>query len=507
MKKLTALFLALALCLSLCTVAFADETKYAITNGTLQSAKETNHGYITVDETAAEGDTVTITVKPNEGYQLKKLTVVPTGFVDLGIKDAEGKPLYWKETNLGASNASDPGDYYMWGATALMYSAVDRSKTNDAFTFVTENPYGDNYKNTWDASLGFNWNNVPFTDGVFNNASNRNVFTKYTTIAEYDKSGTPDNITTLQPEDDAATAKNANWHTPTYDEFVALATNCVLVWTDNYNSTGNAGYIVYKAKNDADKGKANNKNGTWTMWDAANSKYIANTGSEPTGYSTSDIHIFLPAAGRGFGKGFAVLNAGAVYWSGTLGSTDDTACGLTAYNAGISLGEAQRQYGYSIRPVMSFSGITTAKQDDGTYQFTMPGYAVTVTAEFEVIPTYYTVTFNANGHGTAPAEITNVLSGSKISKPTDDPTAAGYTFGGWYKEAGCTNAWDFANDTVTTDTTLYAKWTATGGGGHHHGGGTATVQSAKTADAGIALYGVLSVSSLLGMGWVRKRKH
>ena len=37
--------------------------------------------------------------------------------------------------------------------------------------------------------------------------------------------------------------------------------------------------------------------------------------------------------------------------------------------------------------------------------------------------------------------------------------------------------------------------------------GNAAVVSAKTADAGIALYGVLSVSSLLGMGWVRKRKH
>ena len=37
--------------------------------------------------------------------------------------------------------------------------------------------------------------------------------------------------------------------------------------------------------------------------------------------------------------------------------------------------------------------------------------------------------------------------------------------------------------------------------------GNAAVVSAKTADMGVALYGVLSVSSLLGMGWVSKKKH
>ena len=70
----------------------------------------------------------------------------------------------------------------------------------------------------------------------------------------------------------------------------------------------------------------------------------------------------------------------------------------------------------------------------------------------------YTVTFNANGHGTTPQEQT-ITSGGKASEPTA-PTATGYTFGGWYKEEGCTNAWNFATDVVTKNTTLYAKWTA-----------------------------------------------
>lgn len=69
----------------------------------------------------------------------------------------------------------------------------------------------------------------------------------------------------------------------------------------------------------------------------------------------------------------------------------------------------------------------------------------------------HTVTFNMNGHGTAPTSQT-INYGGKVTKP-NDPSAAGYTFGGWYKEAACTNAWNFSSDTVTANTNLYAKWT------------------------------------------------
>ena len=84
----------------------------------------------------------------------------------------------------------------------------------------------------------------------------------------------------------------------------------------------------------------------------------------------------------------------------------------------------------------------------------------TVTAVWEDIPapTTYTVTFDANGHGTAPDAINDVADGSKITAPSA-PTANGYTFGGWYKESECQNEWNFATDTVTESITLYAKWT------------------------------------------------
>ena len=41
------------------------------------------------------------------------------------------------------------------------------------------------------------------------------------------------------------------------------------------------------------------------------------------------------------------------------------------------------------------------------------------------------------------------------------PVRTGYTFGGWYQESTCTNAWNFNSNTVTNaTTTLYAKWIA-----------------------------------------------
>ena len=71
-------------------------------------------------------------------------------------------------------------------------------------------------------------------------------------------------------------------------------------------------------------------------------------------------------------------------------------------------------------------------------------------------PVYYTVTFNANGHGTAPAAQT-VEEGKTAAKPAD-PTADGWTFGGWFTEKECKTAYDFST-LVTANLTLYAKWT------------------------------------------------
>jgi uncharacterized repeat protein (TIGR02543 family) len=82
------------------------------------------------------------------------------------------------------------------------------------------------------------------------------------------------------------------------------------------------------------------------------------------------------------------------------------------------------------------------------------------------VPTV-TLTFAADGHGTAPAT-ENVVQGTAPTKPAD-PTASGYTFRGWYTDAQLTTLADFSAP-LSAATTFYAKWTAnpalaaTGGG-------------------------------------------
>ena len=73
-----------------------------------------------------------------------------------------------------------------------------------------------------------------------------------------------------------------------------------------------------------------------------------------------------------------------------------------------------------------------------------------------------TITF-APGTGPAASDIQNMpepvlATDRKISEPSPAPSASGWTFDGWYKEAACTTKWE-KDDTFDADTTLYAKWT------------------------------------------------
>ena len=76
----------------------------------------------------------------------------------------------------------------------------------------------------------------------------------------------------------------------------------------------------------------------------------------------------------------------------------------------------------------------------------------TLYAKWELV---HTVTFESNG-GTVIAPV-QVISGTTMTAPAT-PTKTGSAFVGWYRDAGLVNAWNFATNQVTQDTTLYAKW-------------------------------------------------
>ena len=70
-------------------------------------------------------------------------------------------------------------------------------------------------------------------------------------------------------------------------------------------------------------------------------------------------------------------------------------------------------------------------------------------------PNRYAVYFNANGHGVMPDPQT-ITDGQTAARPAD-PSAPGYTFTGWFRDAKCTSAYNFSTP-VREDLTLYAGW-------------------------------------------------
>ena len=193
-------------------------------------------------------------------------------YVDLGLPSG----LKWGTYNVGASKPEEYGDYFAWGET-------------------TPQP-----------ESGYSWTTYKWCNGDYDS------MTKYCTESYY---GTVDSLTTLLPEDDAATVNwGRAWRMPTRAEQDELKEGCDWEWTDDYNGTGVSGQI-----------------GT--------SKANGNT-------------IFLPAAGCRYGGSLYSVGSNGNYWSSSL----YTGSSLNAYvlyfdSSSIGCYGSNRQDGRSVRAV------------------------------------------------------------------------------------------------------------------------------------------------------------
>lgn len=195
-------------------------------------------------------------------------------WVDLGLPSGQ----LWATRNVGASSPEDYGDYFAWGENS------PKSMYN------------------WDTYIyGYETDESPWYH-----------LTKYNTVSDY---GPIDNLTTLQPGDDAATANWGNGaRMPTRQEWEELEDYCSSVWTTQNGVNGRRF-----------------------------------TG--PNGNS-----LFLPAAGyRWYDEPYDAGDDGN-YWSSSLSTyySPEHACHFhfKSFSAGVYNG-GSRGYGRSVRAVRS----------------------------------------------------------------------------------------------------------------------------------------------------------
>ena len=193
------------------------------------------------------------------------------GYVDLGLPSG----TLWATHNIGADNPEDFGSYFAWGET------LPKDK--------------------------YSWNTYLYCNGDYY------TLTKYCDNPNYGNNGFTDTLTTLLPEDDAATANwGEDWRMPTISEWVELYENTNQTWTTENTVYGR--------------------------------KFTATNGNS----------LFLPAAGYRNGSGLYGTVSDGYYWSSTF-CTDSPYNAWYIYFLSDEYGTYNlgRYRGRSVRPVRS----------------------------------------------------------------------------------------------------------------------------------------------------------
>jgi M6 family metalloprotease-like protein/uncharacterized repeat protein (TIGR02543 family) len=138
----------------------------------------------------------------------------------------------------------------------------------------------------------------------------------------------------------------------------------------------------------------------------------------------------------------------------------EQADGLFELERNIDSGDATDAFYSTNRTAFGSETLPSSKWWNGTSSgleitnISAPGSVMTYNLSFGANLTY-NVTFNSNGGTAVPSQ--TVKNNEMATLPTQ-PSKAGSVFAGWYTDANLTNAYNFATP-VTSNLTLYAKWT------------------------------------------------
>ena len=227
-------------------------------------------GTVSVSWTPTDGDILYAKLYDINGSVLAQDTIHSTGdWVDLGLPSG----LLWATRNVGATSPEDYGDYFAWGETTP--------------------------KSVYNVTTYIYFNGVP------------HQLTKYCNNSDFGYNGFIDNLTILQPGDDAATA-NYGGRTPTFEEWEELMNNTTSIWTT--------------------------QNGV--------------NGRLFTG--TNGNRLFLPAAGFRLDSSLNFDGCNGLYWSSSLNTGNPY--GACDYDFALiyqSMGGSSRHVGLSVRAVRS----------------------------------------------------------------------------------------------------------------------------------------------------------
>jgi uncharacterized repeat protein (TIGR02543 family) len=257
-----------------------------------------------------------------------------------------------------------------------------------------------------------------------------------------------------------------------YDTGVALnfdVSQAVLIDFDNYNQADYIGKLVKVEQPFADDigtytRLANDLNGLATqLYDG---KYVgihnSSAGSAITVLDNADneqfltytVYIFFYDSTSDYQKAI-VIDANHIVLETTYDVTFEVDGGSAVDAQTIIDGNLATQptdptkTGFEFAGWFSDAGLTTS------FNFSTPITQTTVVyAKWNSVQTW-TVTYDSDEGSAVASEVVN--DGELATQPSD-PTKDGFTFGGWYTDAGLTTPFDFDNDVIVADITLYAKW-------------------------------------------------